>query len=114
MELKQALVDSEVKIYRSFNRTIVELKHSSSTVFAVTVCAFNRTIVELKREWRVYLVGTLLTFNRTIVELKLKCAASFSAYCLPTFNRTIVELKQDEETYQAWMTERLLIEPLWN
>ena len=61
----------QIEIILSFNRTIVELKHTNEDGSVTTKNAFNRTIVELKQDIRFRFPMTARPFNRTIVELKL-------------------------------------------
>ena len=74
---------------------------------------FNRTIVELKPNNAAWLALYDGTFNRTIVELK-QGQLQTSGGGRTAFNRTIVELKQFLNEKRMVITERLLIEPLWN
>ena len=63
---------------KSFNRTIIELKHNSFNFERTIEGAFNRTIIELKRHGRKQDPLRVDAFNRTIIELKL-CCSSFIA-----------------------------------
>jgi len=55
----------------SFNRTIKELKRTSSATVTLPSLSFNRTIKELKQRQMKVIQENAETFNRTIKELKL-------------------------------------------
>ena len=74
--------------------------------------AFNRTIVELKLGHCLNSWVRIRPFNRTIVELKPRFLFTLK-FCESTFNRTIVELKH-VGILADFITDGLLIEPLWN
>ena len=76
--------------------------------------SFNRTIVELKHTYDYRGARGGATFNRTIVELKLNSSRLLLISDLP-FNRTIVELKRcSNRRLLEHSPLSLLIEPLWN
>ena len=60
-----------MRLFRSFNRTIVELKRQNHEDYRNRGNTFNRTIVELKPCMQRRSARSQLPFNRTIVELKL-------------------------------------------
>ena len=60
------MLDADVNMFGSFNRTIVELKLEDPPLSD----SFNRTIVGIKQSSRFQFIGR--SFNRTIVELKLE------------------------------------------
>ena len=71
---------------------MLELKYASVYRFKSLFKTYNRTMLELKLILCAFESFELLTYNRTMLELKCKrnCARSFPGY---PYNRTMLELK---------------------
>ena len=93
---------------KSFNRTIIELKHNSFNFERTIEGAFNRTIIELKLLTSVTSGPSRLTFNRTIIELK-RHGRKQDPLRVDAFNRTIIELKLCCSSFIANKSKLLLI-----
>ena len=77
---------------RSFNRTIIELKHPQRDWLKRSKYSFNRTIIELKLRGYLRPHEFGRSFNRTIIELKPP-RGLYMCSRMQAFNRTIIELK---------------------